>query len=103
MKKYAKPLPRTLMVIAALILLSGCLAKPLEFDLQAVQTDKIPGFLMGWWHGFTLLFSFILSIFKEDVTVYSSLNNGGWYNFGYLLGVMGFFGGSGAGSNRKKC
>ena len=59
-----------------------------------------PGFFKGLFHGFILLFSFIISLFT-DYTIYAFPNSGGWYNFGFLLGVMTFFGSGGAGA--KKC
>lgn len=54
------------------------------------------GFWGGLWHGLITPFSFIGSLFWDDVTVYAVNNNGGWYNFGFLLGVggLGFSGGS---------
>ncbi len=59
-----------------------------------------PGFLKGLLHGFILLFSFIGSLFT-DYEIYAFPNAGGWYDFGFVLGVMFFFGGGGAGT--KKC
>jgi hypothetical protein len=38
--------------------------------------------------------SFIGSLFFDDITIYAVNNNGGWYNFGFLLSVGGLFGGS---------
>jgi hypothetical protein len=35
-----------------------------------------------------------------DFRIYAFPNSGGWYDFGYLLGAMGFLGGGGA-SARK--
>jgi len=40
-------------------------------------------------------------LFKHSVQVYEVHNNGVAYNFGYLLGVMIFFSGSGRGSSRR--
>jgi len=60
-----------------------------------------PGFLHGLFHGFVIFFSFIGSLFM-DVEVYAFPNSGGWYDFGFLLGVMFFFGGGGAGSRGRK-
>jgi hypothetical protein len=38
------------------------------------------------------------------VHIYEIHNNGGWYNFGFLLGVSIFFGGSGSGAcKRSRC
>jgi hypothetical protein len=65
------------------------------------QVIDPPGFLKGLLHGFIVLFSFIASLFT-DYKIYAFPNAGGWYDFGFLLGVMFFFGGGGAGSCRKK-
>jgi hypothetical protein len=84
-----------LFVLFALVCFWGC-AK------QSVIPDADPpGFWSGLFHGFILLFSFIASLFT-DYTIYAFPNTGGWYNFGFLLGVMSFFGGGGAGA-RKRC
>ncbi|MCF6170232.1 MAG: hypothetical protein L3J66_04545 [Bacteroidales bacterium] len=61
------------------------------------------GFLMGLWHGFISLFTFIISLFVDGVGMYEINNNGAWYNFGFILGVSAFFGGSSKGTcGRKK-
>jgi hypothetical protein len=58
----------------------------------------VAGFWQGLWHGFIVLFTFVISLFNGDVGIYEVSNNGGWYNFGYLLGVMIFWGGGGGGA-----
>ena len=60
-----------------------------------------PGFLKGLLHGFIILFSFIISLFT-DYKIYAFPNAGAWYDFGFLLGVMFFFGGGGAGSCKRR-
>lgn len=60
-----------------------------------------PGFFKGLLHGFILLFSFIASLFT-DYEIYAFPNAGGWYDFGFVLGVMFFFGGGGAGAQKRK-
>jgi hypothetical protein len=68
---------------------------------QSVEPNPDPpGFWHGLLHGFILLFSFIGSLFT-DYKIYAFPNSGGWYNFGFLLGVMMFFGGGGAGARHK--
>ena len=49
-----------------------------------------PGFLLGLWHGFIFPVAWILSLFVEDVAIYAVPNNGGWYDFGYFLGIVVF-------------
>ena len=53
---------------------------------------------MGFVHGFISLSSLIGSIFW-DIRVYAFPNSGGWYDFGFVLGAMIFFGGGGAASH----
>jgi hypothetical protein len=64
--------------------------------------EETAGFLMGLWHGFISLFSFIGSLFIDNLGIYEINNNGNWYNFGFILGVSMFFGGSGKGCCRRK-
>ncbi|SMF61737.1 hypothetical protein [Allosphingosinicella indica] len=49
-----------------------------------------PGFLLGVWHGFIFPVAWVLSLFMPDVAVYAVPNNGGWYDFGYFLGIVVF-------------
>ncbi|MFW6257379.1 MAG: hypothetical protein ACOC11_01220 [Prolixibacteraceae bacterium] len=81
--------------VVAVLLFAGCASQSYE------QVVDPPGFLFGLIHGFIILFSFIGSLFM-DFEIYAFPNNGGWYDFGYLLGVMLFFGGGGAGSGRRR-
>ena len=60
-----------------------------------------PGFWQGLLHGFIILFSFIGSLFT-DYEIYAFPNSGVWYNFGFLMGVMIFFGGGGRGACYKR-
>jgi hypothetical protein len=63
---------------------------------------EVAGFWLGLWHGFIVLFTFIISLFNNHVGIYEVNNNGGWYNFGYVLGIMIFWGGSGGGAARGR-
>jgi hypothetical protein len=66
--------------------------------------ENTAGFWKGLWHGFIALFTFVFSLFSDNINVYEVHNNGGWYNFGFILGVMMFFGGgSGGACRRSKC
>ena len=76
------------LLIVALFLLSSCAAGNLKFD-----TDPA-GFWMGLWHGFISLFTFIISLFNDDVNIYEISNSGKLYNLGFILGVAMFYGGS---------
>ncbi len=92
MKKIMIP---ALFVLVAAVLFGGCATQSLQ------NIGDLPGFFKGLLHGFILLFSFVASLFT-DYEIYAFPNSGGWYNFGYLLGVMFFFGGGGAGTKCKR-
>jgi hypothetical protein len=47
-----------------------------------------PGFLMGLWHGFIFPVAWLLSLFMPDVAVYAVPNQGGWYDFGFFIGIV---------------
>lgn len=91
MKKYSY----LILFLLASAILSAC-AKQSVGNI----TDP-PGFFHGLFHGFIILFSFIISLFS-DYEIYAFPNSGGWYNFGFLLGVMMFWGGGGASAKCKK-
>ena len=50
------------------------------------------GFWSGLWHAMIAPFSFIGSLFSDDIAIYAVNNNGGWYDFGFILGIGSFFG-----------
>lgn len=47
-----------------------------------------PGFLLGLWHGFIFPVAWVLSLFMPGVAIYAVPNQGGWYDFGYFVGVV---------------
>ncbi len=78
-------------------------AKPNDLVNTENSEGTVAGFWLGLWHGFITPFAFVVSLFKEDITIYEAHNNGKWYNFGYLLGLMMVLGGNGgAGKSHKK-
>ncbi len=57
----------------------------------------------GLWHGIIAPVDLVISLFRDDVTVYAQNNNGGWYAFGFILGSGGWgFLGSKSGSKWKR-
>lgn len=84
---------RTAAVLAALPLLAAC-AKQAPTAVVAGQA----GFLQGLWHGFIFPVAWFLSLVMPDVAIYAVPNNGGWYDFGYFLGICVF----GVGANRGR-
>ena len=56
----------------------------------ATVAPGAPGFWAGLWHGLIFPLAWIVSLFTDSVAVYAVPNNGGWYNFGYFLGIVVF-------------
>jgi len=69
-------------------------------NIDACKTTDPYGFLGGLWHGIIAPVSFFISLFMDDVAMYAINNNGGWYDFGFVLGAGILFGG---GSRASKC
>ena len=84
---------------AAIVLLALALAACARQDAAAVEASA-PGFLWGVWHGFIFPIAWIVSLFVPDVSIYAVPNNGGWYDFGYFVGIV--FLGVGARSSRRR-
>jgi hypothetical protein len=91
----------SLLVMIALIL-TACAPGLNTMEDKANPEGEVAGFWQGLWHGFIALFTLVVSLFNENVSIYEVHNNGGWYNFGFILGVSIFFGGGGRGSRVSK-
>ena len=83
-----------LLLVALLFILNACAPGNARFE------ENVAGFWMGLWHGFISFFTFIISLFSDNVTIYELNNNGGWYNFGFILGISIFYGGGSKGCCR---
>ncbi|HEX2804806.1 MAG TPA: hypothetical protein VHN80_01380, partial [Kineosporiaceae bacterium] len=77
--------------VLALTTLTACAA---EANVVAGAAAHPAGFWLGLWHGLICPIAFIVSLFNHRVGIYEVLNNGGWYNFGFVLGLSVAFGGS---------
>ena len=84
--------PRVLPIVALVASLSACAVQSAE-----AVAPQAPGFLLGLWHGFIFPVAWIISLFVDNVAVYAVPNNGGWYDFGYFLGIFVF----GAGARKS--
>ena len=69
-----------------LALLSACAAR----QASSAIDPQAPGFLLGLWHGFIFPVAWLVSLVMDKVAVYAVPNNGGWYDFGYFLGIVVF-------------
>ena len=92
MKKF-KTTSKIVLVVCLLMafLVSGCA------DVTPIKdcvVDAPDGFLFGLWHGIIAPVSFVASLFIDDIAMYAVNNNGGWYDFGFVLGAGILFGGS---------
>ena len=76
---------RLFLVLGPAALLSACARQS-----AAAVAAGAPGFLHGLWDGFVFPFAWLVSLFVPEVAVYAVPNNGGWYDFGYFLGVVVF-------------
>ena len=72
--------------VVALLSLTGCAAT----QASGAVAPAAPGFLLGLWHGFIFPVAWIVSLFVPSVAIYAVPNNGGWYDFGYFLGIVVF-------------
>lgn len=78
--------------------LAACAAGP----NPASGSGESAGFLLGLWQGLILPVTFVISLFTDTVNIYEVNNNGNWYDFGYVLGLMIIFSGGGAGAGSRR-
>jgi len=76
------------LLIFSVFLLTACTAGSEQFS-----NDSPAGFWYGLWHGVIAFISLIIHVFNDTVMVYEKNNTGGWYDFGFLLGVIFVWGG----------
>jgi uncharacterized spore protein YtfJ len=88
------------LLVAVVLLFAGCTAGPNAMKNAENQEGEVAGFFQGLWHGIISPVTFIISLFTDDVSIYEVRNNGGWYNFGFIVGAMIIFGGGGNGACR---
>jgi len=77
----------TLLAVILIILFSGCAQPQHVSDCVHGHTY---GFWGGLWHGIIAPIAFVCSWFSDNVSVWAVNNNGGWYTFGFLLGIGAF-------------
>ena len=82
------PLSFKLLLIPCIFLLTSCTAGSGQFTAGGPA-----GFWYGLWHGVIAFISLIIHVFNDTVMVYERNNTGGWYDFGFLLGVIFVWGG----------
>ena len=75
------------LLIMSLMMMTACVAGPNLAENTRKEDGKVAGFWQGLWHGIISPITFIISLFSENVHFYEVHNNGGWYNFGFVLGA----------------
>lgn len=71
------------------LIMTGCADHvPVSHSMEPV------GFFYGVWHGMIAPIAFIFSLFNDNVVIYAAYNSGGWYDFGFLIGLGGLSGSS---------
>jgi hypothetical protein len=101
MKKFKIQYLLMMLAVVTVVLLPGCADNTPAVILQQ-PAPHVYGFWGGLWHGMIAGPDFICSLFWDDVTVFAQSNNGHWYDFGFLWGVGGIFGGGATASSRMK-
>ena len=81
---------KIILILISLLVLTGC-ADSVTF--QEAMTKSTVGFWYGLWHGMIIGWAWFISLFNDSTAIYAIYNNGGWYDFGFVLGCA-MFGGS---------
>ena len=89
-------------LLVLVFLLASCAPGPNSAEKTADQQGKIAGFWKGLWHGLISPITFIISLFTKNVRLYEVHNNGGWYNFGFVIGAGLFLQGGILGSRKAR-
>jgi hypothetical protein len=97
--KNAKWLPVFIFSLLFIILFVSCSNTE---NIEACLDGKQFGFWNGLWHGIIAPVDLVLMLFRDDISVYATNNNGAWYAFGFLIGSGGWGVMGGKGLTRKK-
>jgi hypothetical protein len=106
-RKNGGKMNKTLSLVIGLIFIImifclSCAPGPNDAEKTPGKTGKVAGFWLGIWHGLLSPITFIISIFSKNVRFYEVHNNGGWYNFGFVIGAGLFLSGGILGRKRKR-
>lgn len=88
--------------ILVVLLFSSCAH---QVDVSAcVEGTKEYGFWNGLWHGMIAPFTFIGHLFNHEIAIFATnlKGSGGWYYFGFLMGISSSMGGGTKVVYRKK-
>lgn len=97
-----KTLTLAALVLLVVFVMAGCAPGMNELVSPRTATSNSAGFWQGLWHGIISPVTFVISLFTRSVEMYEAHNNGGWYNFGFLLGASIILGGGAGGASRRR-
>jgi len=83
---------KKIILLAALVLLSALLFSGCIPGDGRASAGSPANFLWGIWHGWLAPVSLVISLFKDNITIYEVNNTGWWYDFGYYMAVISGFG-----------
>ncbi len=84
-------------LLVTVLVIAGCADVT---NIDACRNSDPYGFLGGLWHGIIAPFSFFGSLFFDSIAMYAINNNGGWYDFGFVIGAGILFGGGSRATKR---
>lgn len=89
------------LALVTVLFAAGCAPTPTPPSHSPGTDSDVAGFWKGLWHGLIVLFTFVISLFNDNVGIYQAHNSGNLYNLGFVLGLMIFFSGCGGGACKK--
>ncbi|MGL1893617.1 MAG: hypothetical protein OCD02_18405 [Spirochaetaceae bacterium] len=89
------------MILILLLVVVSCAPGVNDLVKTPDASGDLAGFWKGLWHGAIVFFTFIGSLFNNEINIYEVHNAGPLYNLGYLIGVLAFAGGSGGSAGRR--
>ncbi len=88
--RASSPLVTRGLWFTALVCFAGTACAPGPNVLARVPDARgdVAGFWLGLWHGLIVPVTFLISLFTKRVGIYELHNVGGWYDFGFVLGLV---------------
>ena len=84
--KNRKVLWLVAVLVIVTLLLTAC-GQPNPMKNVPDATGHVYGFWNGAWDGLTVGWAFLINLFGGHYGLYEVHNNGGWYDFGYYVGI----------------